>query len=120
MGATCSGGLRQRIWTMQRFVVRVLALVLLVSLAACEGRRDEERVTYEVKGKVVRVEAARRTIVIHHEAIPGFMEEMTMPFDVRDPAILEGLHKGEAVRFELVVQGTHAWIARFLPAPGGS
>lgn len=102
---------------MQRFIVAWLGMILAVLLVACEGRRDEARVTYEVAGKVVRVEAARRSVVIDHETIPGFMEAMTMPFDVRDPAILDGLRKGEAVRFELVVQGTHAWISRFLPEP---
>ncbi len=104
---------------MNRFVLAFLGIFLSVLVIGCEGRRDEERVTYEVAGSVVRVEPSRRSVVIDHETIPGFMEAMTMPFEVRDPAILKGLRKGQAVRFELVVQGTHAWIARFLPDGGG-
>jgi Cu/Ag efflux protein CusF len=91
-------------------------LIMPVGLLGCENRRAEERVSYEVRGKVVRVEAARRSVTIAHEEIPGFMEAMTMPFDVRDPALLVGLSSGEEVRFELVVQGTHAWIVKIAPA----
>jgi Cu/Ag efflux protein CusF len=100
-----------------RFKAMVVSLIFFMPLGliGCEDRRAEERVSYEVKGKVVRVEAARRSVTIDHEIIPGFMEAMTMPFDVRDPAILEGLASGEEVRFELVVQGTHAWIEKIAP-----
>ena len=96
-----------------------LVLLVLSGSSSCSDRRAEERVTYEVGGTVVRVEAARRSITIDHDEIPGFMEPMTMPFDVRDPAILAGLEKGTRVRFVLVVQGTHAWIAEFLPQQDG-
>ncbi|MFP6664079.1 MAG: copper-binding protein [Deltaproteobacteria bacterium] len=107
-----------------RYKAILLFLILLMpaGLLGCEDRRTEERVSYEVGGKVVRVEAARRSVTIAHDEIPGFMEAMTMPFDVRDPALLEGLASGDTVRFELVVQGTHAWIVKIAPAgaKGGS
>jgi Cu/Ag efflux protein CusF len=38
---------------------------------------------YSVRGVVRRVEPERRSVVVKHEEIPGFMPAMTMPFDVK-------------------------------------
>ena len=40
-------------------------------------------------------------MTIAHDAIPGFMDAMTMPFDVEDPGLLAGLAPGDRVRFTL-------------------
>ena len=99
---------------MLKFRIVLLFPVLFVLMATgCNSERGEDRIAYEVRGKVVRVEAARRSVVIDHEQIPGFMEAMTMPFEVRDSSILDGIEKGQEVEFRLVVQGNHAWIASF-------
>ncbi len=42
-------------------------------------------------------------VVIVHDAIPGFMDAMTMPFLVDDPLLLLGVDVGEGVRGTLVV-----------------
>ena len=99
-----------------------LPLLAVLLAAGCSSERGEDRIAYEVRGTVVRVEAARRSVVIDHEAIPGFMEAMTMPFEVRDSSILDGIGKGDRVEFRMLVQGNHAWIASLqkVPAPGGT
>ena len=91
---------------------------MLIVLVGCNAERGEERILYSVRGEVVRLDAARRSVTIAHEAIPGFMEPMTMPFEVRDPALLQELNIGESVQFELVVQGNHAWISKFIEVGG--
>jgi len=103
-------------------LVFFLPLLVVVLAAGCSSERGEDRVAYEVRGTVVRVEAARRSVVIDHEAIPGFMEAMTMPFEVRDSSILDGIGKGDRVEFRMLVQGNHAWIASIqkVSAPGGA
>jgi protein SCO1 len=73
----------------------ILGLVLPTALAA-------ER-QYPVKGLVLQVDPPNRTFVASHETIPGVMDAMTMPFEVRDDRELEGLEPGTAVEFTLVV-----------------
>ena len=103
-------------WMRKLRFSRFVPLLTGFLLAGCSSERGEDRVTYQVGGTIVRIEAARRSVVIAHEAIPGFMEPMTMPFEVRDSAILDGIKKGEDVKFGLVVQGNHAWITTMEPA----
>jgi protein SCO1/2 len=54
---------------------------------------------------VVEVDRAERQVVIDHEKIPGLMPPMTMSFDVADPALLEHLVPGQAIDFDLQVEG---------------
>lgn len=47
---------------------------------------------------------------IAHEEIPGYMEAMTMNFDVKDTNELRGLAPGDAIRFRMLVTDTDGWI----------
>jgi protein SCO1/2 len=62
------------------------------------GARDK---LYEVKGKVVSMEAEKQKVTLDHEAIPGLMKAMTMPFDVENPKLLDGLKAGDQVQGKL-------------------
>ncbi len=52
---------------------------------------------------------------IEHDAIPGFMDAMTMSFEVADPSLLEGLEPGIDVSFRIVVGERSAAIDRIEP-----
>jgi protein SCO1/2 len=82
----------------------------LAALTACAPRMEGQR--YECQGQVLAVNAARREIVIRHEDIPGFMPAMTMPFAVKDEALLAGRAPGDLVRGTLAVTDTSAWLER--------
>lgn len=91
---------------------------LAVSLGGCWGDN-----AYIVEGTVVSLQDAD-TVVIHHEEIPGFMKEMTMPFDVADPKLLEGVTSGDRVYARLIVESERSYLANLrvtgkgeLPAP---
>lgn len=71
---------------------------LAVSPAQAAGER------YAVRGLVVRVDVASRTVVVSHDRIPGLMEAMTMPFEVADPRELRGVEPGAVIEFTLVVE----------------
>jgi protein SCO1/2 len=71
-----------------------------------EGRR------YELLGQVLAVSPERLEVVIRHQDIPGFMPAMTMPFAVKDEALLLGRTPGDLVRGTLVVTDTSAWLER--------
>jgi protein SCO1/2 len=67
---------------------------------------------YSVRGVVRRVEAERRSVVVKHEEIPGFMPAMTMPFDVKEPKELNGLKPGDQIAFRMLVTTNDGWIDR--------
>jgi protein SCO1/2 len=73
----------------------------------CGGPRS-----YLLKGRVVSVAANRQSITIAHEAIPGYMNAMTMPFPVKDPKLLDGVDPGDEIEGELVVTSSEGWLSR--------
>jgi len=89
---------------MQRLVFLLLFAVFVVS---CEGRR-----TFQDKGVIKEISADRRQTKIQHEKIPGYMEAMTMMFDVKDPKELEGLQPNDQVSFRMIVTQNDGWIER--------
>jgi Cu/Ag efflux protein CusF len=56
------------------------------------------------EGAVVAVVPSRSQIVVDHKEIKGFMDAMTMGFQVASPALLEGLKAGDRVRFTIDAQ----------------
>jgi protein SCO1/2 len=67
---------------------------------------------FEGTGKIIKVDASTKTVQIAHQAIPGFMPAMAMPFPVRKASLLNGLTAGDPVRFKLVVTETDSWLDR--------
>jgi protein SCO1/2 len=65
---------------------------------------------FQVAGVVQAVRPRQKEIEIKHEAVPGYMPAMTMPFDVKDTNELAGLEPGQPVTFRLIVTDTEGWI----------
>src|SRR5688572_24931827 len=88
-----------------------LAAVVLMVAAACGGGASapdpvDPRLpsgTYDIRGSIVSVDRPRNIVEINHEAIPGVMPAMTMPYEVADPALLQGIAPGDRVRGTLRV-----------------
>ena len=56
---------------------------------------------------VLKVDQPHKTVLVSCDNIPGFMEAMAMPFDVRDEkGTRGGLSPGMMVSFSLVVDDT--------------
>jgi Cu/Ag efflux protein CusF len=49
---------------------------------------------YQVAGLVVSVDRVYQTVVVSHDAIPGYMPAMTMPYRVRESEILASVPVG--------------------------
>jgi protein SCO1/2 len=64
---------------------------------------DSPHTTYKLRGKVVSTNSSTGEVTVNHEAIPGFMEAMTMPYKVKDENILSELHTGDAITADLLV-----------------
>ena len=94
----------------------VLLMAVPCGLAACRRAEtpppEEKTVEYALRGQVLAVRPEINEIRIDHEAIPGFMEAMAMSFAVKDPALLQGLARGDLVTGTLVVGTTDAWLSR--------
>jgi protein SCO1 len=70
-----------------------------VRLAGGEVVKD-----YPLKGVVRKLSRESGHVTIQHEAIPGLMGAMTMPFSVKDRTVLNGLQPGDSVAATLRVR----------------
>jgi protein SCO1/2 len=59
--------------------------------------------TYRLRGKIVSTSPSTSEITVDHEAIPGFMEAMTMPYRVKNANIVNDLHPGDVITADLMV-----------------
>ena len=67
---------------------------------------------YTFHGEVKKIDAERQMITIDHEKIGDYMEAMTMPFKVADPALLSKVTVGQQTHFTLRVAGNQALITK--------
>lgn len=92
-------------------VVLVLALAACVAPVACRKPSEIAQPAptaglekpYPLKGVVVSVDRAGGKVTLKHEAIPGYMDAMTMPFAVGEVKILDDLRPGDVVEAKLLV-----------------
>jgi protein SCO1/2 len=61
--------------------------------------------SYKLVGIVRKVDRNEGVVTIRHDAIPGFMGAMTMPFDVKDRSVLEDIQPGDEVEGRLTIEG---------------
>ena len=90
---------------MRRPYIFLVAAALLVNVA-CASKSDER--SYNLQGQVVSIEPARKTVTVKHEEIKGFMPAMTMPYEVQDAKLLDGLTAGDLINATLVVYANGA------------
>ncbi len=82
-----------------------------IAILAAGCSREPETRTYQLKGQVLAVKPETREILVKHEDIPGFMPAMTMPYVVKDAALLEGSRPGDLITATLVVEPTLAHLS---------
>jgi len=58
---------------------------------------------YKLRGKVISTDTAKGEVNLDGEAIPGFMEAMTMPYKLKDPSLLGTLHQGDVITADVLV-----------------
>jgi protein SCO1/2 len=96
--------------SLTRWIV-VLALAGTLPFAGCHrGGADHGTAAargpvkqYTVKGIIVGTDPAHGEVTIDSEAIPDFMEAMTMPYKVNDANVLQDLHPGDHMTGVLLV-----------------
>jgi len=90
------------------FAFSLLAVIVLAGChsgqkAATQQGSGQNYKVYKLRGKVVSTDAAKGEVTLNHEAIPGFMEAMTMPYKLRDGSILSELHLGDVITADVLV-----------------
>lgn len=65
---------------------------------------------YTLRGNVVGVSVSRKSVTVAHENIPGYMPSMTMDFPVENSSLLVGVHPGDQVLGDLVVENNVAYL----------
>src|SRR3954464_10170282 len=108
--------------------MRKLALVLIIVALACGKEKVSNadkplsvpgEKTYALQGKIVGRDAAENTLSIDHEAIPGYMEAMTMDYIVRGAKVDALPPNGTAITATLhVTDDKGIWITN-VRAGGG-
>jgi protein SCO1/2 len=83
----------------------VRLFVVLLLAVACEGCAHH----YTTTGLVLKVDPPV-SVTISHDAFPGFMDAMVMPFDVKGDARKETLIAGDRVKFRLAVKAGRSWV----------
>jgi protein SCO1 len=90
-------------------IFSVASVCLLITLTACT-RNAEQPKRFELKGKVVNVDKSQSILEVDHEAIPGFMGAMSMPYQVKDAHLLDDLAPGDEITAVVVVSGGGVWL----------
>jgi protein SCO1/2 len=88
-----------------QFRVAMLLVAVLIAITGCH-----KQTTYRVKGVVREVLPVRKQVRIEHERIPGYMDAMTMLFDVKDTNELAALRPGDEISFRMIVTDEDGWI----------
>ena len=66
--------------------------------------------TYKMRGTIVAVHAGDKSASIDSEAIPGFMDAMTMEYTIRDTAALSKLKPRDKITADLIADPGGAYI----------
>jgi protein SCO1 len=94
----------------KRFFLTLLAVGIVLS-TGCKSKAPEassqsstaQGKQYPVRGKVVSTSPDTGELVLDAQAIPGYMEAMTMPYKLRTPNILSEFHPGDQITATLYV-----------------
>jgi protein SCO1/2 len=90
-------------------VLNLLFFCLVASAQDGTGSQTNQEV-HAASGIVISVDPPEKKVTIRHGDIPGYMNAMTMTFDVKDTNELSGLEPGDPVSFRLIVANSYGWI----------
>lgn len=77
---------------------------------------------HQARGLVLRVDRDTRMVTVSHESVPGFMDAMVMPFELRHPSEMADLVAGDRIAFRIATRKGQTQIDRLRilsPAPPG-
>jgi protein SCO1/2 len=108
---------------MNRIAIYTTVLLFLTTLVYCNkapnqataqssGNNTAKR--YHLKGKIVSIDKPSKMAIIDGEAVPGFMDAMTMPYQVKPESELDKLSPGDMITADVVVQDDNGWLEKIV------
>jgi protein SCO1/2 len=85
------------------FCLLSFAMVLTGCRKAAKPAAATPTRSFSVQGVIVQPNVTPGEVLLSHEAIPGFMEAMTMPYKLKDPGVMSELHPGDHIMAQLLV-----------------
>jgi protein SCO1/2 len=86
--------------------MRFLAGFWLLALAvACACTSSPAATRYPLTGQILGVQLDTGQVLLKHEAVPGYMDAMAMPFQVADRTTIRDRRPGDLIDATLVVDG---------------
>lgn len=98
---------------------KVLIMLLILGLTACQSQPEKPGKRFDVKGTVVAVDKAHKQVTLSHEEIKGYMDAMTMSFTLKDPWPLDVVKPGDGLNAVLVVTEDSHWLEEVIIVQGG-
>ena len=115
---------RSSLWKLRFFAI---ALVCASGLTSCTKKSPEAQQTsdagvkhYQLTGRVVAIDKPNKSLTVDGDEIAGFMSAMQMPYDVKDPSLMDKLSPGDKISADVVVKGDESWLENIKvtqPAP---
>jgi len=101
---------RARCGERARFFCGTLLLLFFSVLGSTTYSEAATTNLYFVRGIVKGIKEDEHQLVVAHEAIPDFMEAMTMPFNLKGSPSVANLKIGQPIIFQLHVLESESWI----------
>jgi protein SCO1/2 len=83
--------------------LRVFVVAFALVAGACARH-------YSTTGLILKVDRPGSTVTISHDAFPGFMDAMAMPFELKGSARRVKVAAGDRVRLRLSVKSGRSWL----------
>jgi protein SCO1/2 len=91
------------------FFLLPLSLSLIFPVSGCRQSAPQPAAntgatlkSFPIRGRVVSTDATH--VMLDHDAIPGFMDAMVMPYKLKDPSVVSELHPGDRITATILVQ----------------
>jgi len=88
-------------------MLAIVVFALFFSVSASSQTRSKR---YKLSGEVISKKPATGEITVKHGDIAGFMDAMTMPYQVKDRSVLQDLQPGDKITAVVVVKGDDYWL----------
>ena len=89
----------------------VLILLAVAGAAGCGAPLPPEKIRqFPLTGEVLAVKADRSEVQVKHDEVKGFMEPMTMWFNIKDPRLLDGIAPGDLISATLILTAEDSYL----------
>ena len=89
----------------------LLAALIAFAVSFVMSAASETKIRrYNLLGEVQSKNPSTNEITVKHGNIPGFMPAMTMPYKVKNPAVMQEIQPGDKIAAVVVVSGDDYWL----------